>query len=83
MTEKLGGVLSESQRVGGGLAQAMLAKVTDRFYDVVVQSDVGLVDVSWGLKDQKSQSLARLINQQKMELKSVEDDFHSLLEDEK
>jgi tetratricopeptide (TPR) repeat protein len=80
---KLGGVLSESQTVGGGLAQAMLGKVTERFYDLVVQSDVGLVDVSWGLKDQKSQTLSKLINQQKLERKAVEDDFRSLLEEEK
>jgi hypothetical protein len=83
VTGKLGGVLSESQTVGGGLAQAMLGKVTERFYDLVVQSDVGLVDVSWGLKDQKSQTLSKLINQQKLERKAVEDDFRSLLEEEK
>jgi tetratricopeptide (TPR) repeat protein len=83
VSTKLGGVLTESQNVGGGMVTAMLGKVTDRFYDVVVQSDVGLVDVSWGLKDQKSQGLSKVINQQKLELKSVEDDFHSLLEEEK
>jgi TolA-binding protein len=83
VSTKLGGVLTESQTVGGGLVTAMLGKITDRFYDVVVQSDVGLVDVSWGLKDQKSTNLSKLINQQKLELKSVEDDFHSLLEEEK
>jgi tetratricopeptide (TPR) repeat protein len=83
VTSKLGGVLNESQTVGGGLAQTMLGKVTDRFYELVVESDVGLVDVSWGLKDQKSTTLTKLINQQKLELKSVEDDFRSLLEEEK
>jgi hypothetical protein len=83
VSTKLGGVLGESQSVGGGLAQTMLGKVTDRFYDVVVQSDVGLVDVSWGLKDQKSNALSKLVNQQKIELKSVEEDFHSLLEEDK
>jgi hypothetical protein len=83
VNSKLGGVLNESQTVGGGLAQAMLGKVTDRFYELVVQSDVGLVDVSWGLKDQKSTTLSKLINQQKLERKAVEDDFRSLLEEEK
>jgi tetratricopeptide (TPR) repeat protein len=83
VSNKLTGVVSESQSVGGMLATAMLGKITDRFYDVVVQSDVGLVDVSWGLKDQKSQGLSKVINQQKLELKSVEDDFRSLLEEEK
>jgi tetratricopeptide (TPR) repeat protein len=83
VNSKLGGVLSESQTVGGGLAQTMLGKVTDRFYELVVESDVGLVDVSWGLKDQKSTTLSKLINQQKAERKAVEDDFKSLLEEEK
>jgi TolA-binding protein len=83
VTSKLGGVLSESQTVGGGLAQVMLGKATDRFYELVVQSDVGEVDVAWGLKDQKSQTLSKLINQQKLERKAVEDDFRSLLEEEK
>jgi TolA-binding protein len=79
----LGKILSESQSVGGGLAQAMLGKITDRFYDLVVQSDVGLVDVAWGLKDERTSAVSKLINQQKLELKSVEDDFHSLLEEDK
>jgi TolA-binding protein len=80
---KLTGILSESQRLGGGLAFAMLGKIADRFYDLVVQSDVGLVDVAWGLKDERTSAVSKLINQQKLELKSVEDDFHSLLEEDK
>ena len=81
--DKLTGILSESQSVGGGLAYAMLSRITDRFYELVVQSDVGLVDVAWGLKDERTAAVSKLINQQKLELKSVEDDFHSLLEEEK
>jgi hypothetical protein len=80
---KLTAILSESESLGGGLAYAMLGKIADRFYDLVVQSDVGLVDVAWGLKDQRTTAVSKLINQQKLELKSVEDDFHSLLEEEK
>jgi chromosome segregation ATPase len=80
---KLGGILSESQSLGGGLAFAMLSKVTDRFYDLVVQSDVGLVDVAWGLKDDRTSTVSKLINQQKLELKTVDEDFRALLEEEK
>jgi hypothetical protein len=82
-TAKLGGIVAESQNLGGGLAFAMLSKVTDRFYDLVVQSDVGLVDVAWGLKDSRTSTVSKLINQQKLELKSVEEDFRTLLEEEK
>jgi chromosome segregation ATPase len=80
---KLGGILSESQNLGGGLAFAMISKATDRFYDLVVQSDVGLVDVAWGLKDARTTTVSKLVNQQKLELKSLDDDFRSLLEEEK
>ena len=80
---KLGGILTESQSIGGGLAFAMLYKVTDRFYDLVVQSDLGLVDVAWGLKDERTSTVSKLINQQKLELKTVEEDFRALLEEEK
>lgn len=82
-TAKLGGLVAESQNLGGGLAFAMLSKVTDRFYDLVVQSDVGLVDVAWGLKDSRTSTVSKLINQQKLELKTVDEDFRSLLEEEK
>jgi tetratricopeptide (TPR) repeat protein len=80
---RLGGILTESQSLGGGLAFAMLSKVTDRFYDLVVQSDVGLVDVAWGLKDERTSTVSKLINQQKLELKTVDEDFRALLEEEK
>jgi len=82
-SDKLGKITSEQQDVGSGLALTMLAKVTDRFYDLVVQSDVGLVDVAWGLKDSRTATVSKLINQQKLELKTVEEDFKQLLEEEK
>ena len=80
---KLLSLTTESQNVGSGLAFAMLSRVTDRFYDLVVQSDVGLVDVAWGLKDTRTATVSKLINQQKLELKTVEEDFKQLLEEEK
>jgi TolA-binding protein len=79
---KLGNVMSEGQNVGGGLAEAMMTKATERFYDLTVQSDVGLIDVSWGIKDSKTQAASKLINQQKSELQAVEDDFGPLLKED-
>jgi TolA-binding protein len=77
-------VLSESQNVGGSLAAAMMGRATERFYDLTVQSDVGLIDVSWGLKEGKTQSMSKLINQQRVELQAADDDFQPLLrEDDK
>jgi TolA-binding protein len=79
---KLGNVMTEGQTVGGGLAEAMMSRATHRFYDLTVRSDKGLIDVSWGIKDSKTQELSRLINQQKLELQAVDDDFQPLLREE-
>jgi tetratricopeptide (TPR) repeat protein len=80
---KLGTVVGESQSLGGGLAQAMFTKVADRFYDLVVRSDVGIIDVAWGLKDQKTQAVTKLTTQKNLEVKALDEDFKKLLEDDK
>ena len=80
---KLGMVVGESQSLGGGLAQAMFSKVADRFYDLVVKSDVGIIDVAWGLKDQKTKAVTRLTTQKNLEIKALDEDFRRLLEEDK
>jgi tetratricopeptide (TPR) repeat protein len=82
-SEKLGSIMEQSKSMGGGLAQAMFTKVADKFYDLVVRSDVGIIDVSWGLKDQKTQAVTRLTNQKSLELKALDEDFRRVLEEEK
>ncbi|HVZ86421.1 MAG TPA: tetratricopeptide repeat protein [Polyangia bacterium] len=81
--QKLGAVLDESKSLGGGLAQAMFTKVADKFYDLVVRSDVGIIDVSWGLKDQKTQAVTKLTNLKNLELKALDEDFRKVLEEDK
>jgi tetratricopeptide (TPR) repeat protein len=82
-SEKLGSIMEQSKSMGGGLAQAMFTKVADKFYDLVVRSDVGIIDVSWGLKDQKTQAVTRLTNLKSLELKALDEDFRKVLEEEK
>ncbi|HVV51850.1 MAG TPA: tetratricopeptide repeat protein [Polyangia bacterium] len=81
--DKLGGILDESKSLGGGLAQAMFTKVADKFYDLVVRSDVGIIDVSWGLKDEKTQAVTKLTNLKNLELKALDEDFRKVLEEDK
>ena len=81
--DKLGSVMEQSKTLGGGLAQAMFTKVADKFYDLVVRSDVGLIDVSWGLKDQKTQAVNKLTNLKNLELKAIDEDYRKVLEEDK
>src|SRR5450432_1844647 len=81
--EKLGSVLDESKSLGGGLAQAMFTRVAEKFYDLVVRSDVGIIDVSWGLKDQKTQAVTKLTSLKNLELKALDEDFRKVLEEDK
>ena len=80
---KLGAIVDDSKGLGGGLAQAMLAKVADKFYDLVVRSDVGIIDVAWGLKDQKTAAVNKLTNQKNLEMKALDEDFRKVMEDDK
>jgi hypothetical protein len=80
---KLGAIVDDSKGLGGGLAQAMFAKVADKFYDLVVRSDVGIIDVAWGTKDQKTSMVNKLTNQKNQELKALDEDFRKVLEEDK
>lgn len=82
-TGKLGSIVDDSKGLGGGLAQAMFAKVADKFYDLVVRSDVGIIDVAWGLKDQKTSAVNKLTNQKNQEMKALDEDFRKVLEEDK
>jgi tetratricopeptide (TPR) repeat protein len=82
-SQKLGAVLDQSKALGGGLAQAMFTRVAEKFYDLVVRSDVGIIDVSWGLKDQKTQAVTKLTSLKNLELKALDEDFRKVLEEDK
>src|SRR5262249_37962420 len=80
---KLGGIIDDSKMLGGGLAQAMFTRVADKFYDLVVKSDVGIIDVAWGLKDQKTGAVNKLTNQKNLEMKALDEDFRKILQEDK
>ncbi len=67
--------------LGGGLAQAMFTRVADRFYDLVVRSDVGIIDVAWALKQNKTDENSRLTREKKRELKLLDDEFKDVLKE--
>jgi TolA-binding protein len=77
----LGGYVGESSEVGGGVLAASLRGVAQRFYNVVVRADVGIIDVAWALKDTATKETNRLISERKRELKLLDDEFKEVLQE--
>jgi TolA-binding protein len=66
---------SEARDTGAAVARQSFTRVLRRFYDVSVQGDVGILDVAWARKQDKSDSVSELVNQQKFELGGVDEGF--------
>jgi tetratricopeptide (TPR) repeat protein len=72
----------DTDRVAGAITYQGFQSVTKRFYDIVVRADVGIIDVAWALKDSKSKEVSRLVRQQKMDLKLLDDEFREVLKED-
>jgi hypothetical protein len=73
---------AESRALGGTVLGQSFKDVKAKFYDVVIRSDVGLVDVSWSQKEDVDGDLARFNLQKNRELKQLRDEFRDLLEED-
>ncbi|HEY4240999.1 MAG TPA: tetratricopeptide repeat protein [Kofleriaceae bacterium] len=74
---------AESRSLGGTVLGASFATVKAKFYDIVVRTDVGNVDVSWSEKEDNDDDLKRLNLQRTRELKTLKDEFHDILQTDK
>ena len=73
--QTLGGYTTESADVGGGIMAEQFKAVTNRFYDIVVRADVGIIDVAWALKESATKNSSRLVAERKRELKLLDDEY--------
>lgn len=74
---------SQTDTVAGGLTYRGFQTVAKRFYEIVVRSDVGVIDVAWALKDAKSKEVSTLVRQSKRDLKLLDEEFKEVLKDKK
>ncbi|PID38683.1 MAG: hypothetical protein CSB49_04345 [Proteobacteria bacterium] len=74
---------SRTDRVAGAITYKGFKAVSQRFYEIVVRSDVGVIDVAWALKDAKSKEVSALVRQSKRDLKLLDDEFKEVLKDDK
>lgn len=70
---------AETDQVAGALTYEGFSQVAERFNDIIVRADVGIIDVAWALKDSKSKQVSQLVRQQKLDLKLLDEDFSEVL----
>ena len=71
-----------TNNVAGHLTYAGFQEMAQRFYTIVVRADVGIIDVAWALKDNKSKEVSRLVRQRKMDIKMLNDEFKEVLRED-
>ncbi len=71
---------AESRSIGGDALAASFQTVKARFYDIVIRSDVGNVDVAWSQKEDIDDDLKRLNLSRQRELKQLKDEFKDVLD---
>jgi hypothetical protein len=75
----LDGLQAASKEVVGRIALRALAEVRARFHELVLQADVGLVDVAWSRKKQRLEELQRLAAQKQVALEELERAYRAVL----
>ncbi|MDW8280728.1 MAG: tetratricopeptide repeat protein [Myxococcales bacterium] len=79
--QQLDSTTSETEEVGGGLLLDVLRQTARRFYDIVVRSDIGIIDVAWAIKQQHTERISRLVREQRREQKLLDAEFQEVLKE--
>ncbi len=69
----------ESRGLGGEVLALSFQNVTNKFYDILIRSDVGIVDVAWSLKEGAETQLKRLNLDQARERRTLDSDFADVI----
>jgi len=70
----------ESRAIGGTILGSSFKSVKAKFYDVIVRTDVGAIDVVWSQKEDADDDFKRLNLSRSRELKLITDEFKDILD---
>jgi TolA-binding protein len=74
-------VSGDARNLVGRIAFDSFRRVRQQFYDLVLKGDVGMVDVAFTRKQDKTVEIQRLSAQKDQELRTLERDFKEVLKD--
>ncbi len=69
----------ESRGLGGEVLALSFQNVSNKFYDILIRSDVGIVDVAWSLKEGAETALKRLNLDQARERRTLDSNFADVI----
>lgn len=75
------GISSNAKELVGRIAFDSFKRVRQSFYDLVLKADVGVVDVAFTRKQDKTAQIQKLSSQKDRELKQLDDEFKEVLKD--
>ena len=64
-----------SARIGGEVIGGVGAQAAQRFAEVLVRADAGVVDAAWASKVKSSDNVAQLVGDQKREIRILDEEF--------
>lgn len=71
---------TESEDVVGGVTYATFQSVRRRFYNLILQADVGRIDVAWQRREQHRLRIEQLTRERAEELQRLDDEFREITE---
>jgi tetratricopeptide (TPR) repeat protein len=74
-------VQGDARNLVGRITYASFQRVRREFYDLVLKADVGLVDVAWSRKQDKTNKIQDLSKEKDRELKVLDEDFKEVLKE--
>ncbi len=75
------GLRGETDQMLGPVARASLASVANAFRDLVRRADVGIIDVAWSRKQEKTRKVNEVVQRQQTQVQELEDEFSDVLEE--
>lgn len=72
---------NDAKRVVGEIAVDSLKNVEKTFHGIVLRGDVGIVDVAWTLKEEKTHQISQQVDKQRKELAILDDEYQGIMRD--
>ena len=79
--EQLNALQAEAEVVIGAVTRENYAQIRQRFYEVVLQADVGRADVAWAEREEHRMRVEMLTRERTRQLQALDDEFREIVDE--